>query len=186
MTKTAAILLGDGFEPIEVIAPVDALRRGGVQVDTVSVMDGRFVQASQGITVQADYGVGDVDLDGYDMLIVPGGSGGVENLSKCNVLLDALKRQNAGDKAVASICAGPTILAKLGILDGKKATCYPGLQSTFPESTQYQEALGVYRDGNLLTASGPGEALNFGIEALRMLMGDAVADQVAKDMLVRS
>lgn len=184
MPKTVAVMLGDGFEPVEVVAPVDALRRGGAQVDTVSVMDGRFVKSAQDIVMQADYGVGDVDLYGYDMLMVPGGSGGVENLSKCKDLLDALKQQAADDKYVASICAGPTILAKLGILDGKKATCYPGLQTTFPDSAQYQEALGVYRDGNLLTASGPGQALQFGIEALRMLCGDSAADEVAKGMLL--
>lgn len=178
-------MLGSGFEPVEAIAPVDALRRGGVSVDTVSVMDGRFVESAQGITIQADFGVGDVDLCGYDMIIVPGGSGGVEQLSACRPLLDALKVQLQNGGYVASICAGPMVLAKAGILDGKKATCYPGCQDVFPQSAQYMETPGVYRDGSLLTASGPGQALAFGIEALRMLEGDAAADQVASGMLAK-
>lgn len=183
MEKLVAIMLGDGFEPVEALAPADALRRGGVKVDLVSVMEGLQVTSAQDITMYADDGVGDVDLDGFDMIMVPGGSVGVENLAKCQPLAEALKRFMAEGKLVASICAGPTILADLGLLEGRKATCYPGCQDGFPQGV-YQEGLGVVRDGNLITASGPGQALDFGIETLRALMGDAVADEVAQSMLL--
>lgn len=183
MGKLAAVMLGDGFEPVEALAPVDVLRRGGVKVDMVSVMDGLQVTSAQGVTLYADDGVGDVDLMGFDLIVVPGGSTGVENLAKCRPLAEALQCFMAEGKLVAAICAGPTILADLGLLEGRRATCYPGCEGGFPEGA-YQGGHGVHVDGNLVTASGPGQALDFGMAVLRALMGDAVADRVAADMLM--
>ena len=183
MGKLAAVVLGDGFEPVEALAPVDALRRGGVRVRTVSVMDGLQVTSAQGVTMHADDGVSDVDLLGFDLLVVPGGSGGVDNLAKCAPLADALERFMAEGKPVAAICAGPMILADLGLLEGRKATCYPGCEEGFPAGA-YQDVRGVVVDSNLVTASGPGQALDFGMAALRVLAGDAAADRVAADMLI--
>lgn len=180
--KRAAIMLGDGFEPIEAMAPADALRRGGVEVTLVSVMGRTNVTAAQDIAVEADALVEDVDLDAFDMIVMPGGSGGVENLDKCDALAIALQAFMSRDKLVGSICAGPTVLAKLGLLDGRRATCYPGCETGFPQGV-YQECLGVVRDGSLITASGPGQALAFGIELLRALEGDEVANGIASDML---
>ncbi len=174
MEKLAAVMLGDGFEPVEALAPVDALRRGGVRVRTVSVMDGLQVTSAQGVTMHADDVVGDVDLLG---------SGGVDNLAKCAPLADALERFMAEGKPVAAICAGPMILADLGLLEGRKATCYPGCEEGFPAGA-YQDVRGVVVDSNLVTASGPGQALDFGMAALRVLAGDAAADRVAADMLI--
>lgn len=182
-TKRVAVMLGDGFEPVEAIAPVDALRRGGVEVATVSVMGRHQVVAAQGVAVEADALVDDVALTDFDMIVLPGGMGGVENLSKCQPLLDALKTFAAEDRFIAAICAGPTILADLGLLEERKATCYPGCQTNFPGGS-YQDVRGAVRDSNLITASGPGQALEFGIEILRALKGDAVADEVAQGMLI--
>ena len=182
-TKRVAIMLGDGFEPVEAIAPIDALRRGGVEVTTVSVMGQRQVTAAQGIAVEADALVDDVTFDDFDMIVVPGGSGGVQNLSQCQPLLAALKKFAAEDRFIAAICAGPMILADLDLLEGRKATCYPGCQTNFPANV-YQDIRGAIRDGNLITASGPGQALEFGIEILRALKGDAVANEVAQGMLI--
>lgn len=183
VVKKVAMMLGDGFEPVEAIAPVDALRRGGVEVTTVSVMTDRMVMAAQGVPVVADAQVKEVSFDDFDMIVVPGGSGGVENLSRCQPLLDALKDFAAQRKFIGSICAGPTILANLQLLGGRKATCYPGCQTNFPEGV-YQDVYDVVRDSNLITASGPGQALDFGIELLRALEGDKVAEDVAKGMLL--
>lgn len=182
-TKRVAVMLGDGFEPVEAIGPVDVLRRGGVEVTTVSVMATRQVTAAQGVAVEADALVGDVALDDFDMIVVPGGTGGVANLAKCQPLLDALKTFAVEDRFIAAICAGPTILADLGLLEGRKATCYPGCQTNFPEGS-YQDVRGAVRDSNLITASGPGQALAFGIEILRALKGDEAADEVAQGMLI--
>ncbi len=182
MAKTAAIMLGDGFEPVEAVAPLDALRRGGVQVTTVSVMGRKDVTAAQDVPVIADALVEDADLDGFDVVIVPGGSVGVENLGKCAKLGEALKRRMAAGKMVASICAGPTVLAELGLLEGRRATCYPGCETVFPAGVYVKDKVVV--DENLITSEGPGTALDFGIAVLRAVAGDAAADRVAAGMLL--
>lgn len=182
--KRVAMMLGDGFEPVEVVAPVDVLRRGGAEVVLVSVMGRLEVRGAQDVTVKADALIEDADLDGFDMIVVPGGSGGVENLGKSEQLAFALQKSMAEDRLVGAICAGPTILAKLGLLDGRKATCYPGCEDAFPAGS-YQDVIGVVEDGNLVTASGPGQALSFGIVLLRVLCGDRTADEVAAGMLLK-
>ena len=139
MEKLVAVMLGDGFEPLEALAPIDVLRRGGMKVDTVSVMEGRQVTSAQGVTLYADAGVGDVDLMGFDMIVVPGGSGGVENLARCEPLAAALRAFMAEGRLVAAICAGPTILADLGLLEGRTATCYPGCEEGFPAGAYQAE-----------------------------------------------
>lgn len=181
--KKVAMMVADGSEPVEVVAPVDVLRRGGAEVTLVSVMGRLDIAAAHGIALRADALIDDVDLDGYDMVVVPGGSVGVENLGKSERLAEALRRFAADDRPIGAICAGPTILASLGLLDGRKATCYPGCQAGFPEGA-YQDVLGVVEDGNIITASGPGQALPFGVALLRSLFGDAIASDVASGMLM--
>lgn len=177
-----AMMLGDGFEPLEVVAPVDALRRGGVDVVMVSVMPTRSVTAAQGIAITADAQVDEVNLMAFDAICVPGGEGGVANLKACTKLAEALPKFVDDDRlTAASICAGPTVLNELGLLTERTATCYPGCEVGFPEGTYVGQ--GICVDGNLITASGPGYALGFGLAILRHMAGDAVADQVAADML---
>lgn len=182
MAKTVAVMLGDGFEPIEAMAPIDAMRRAGLDVTSVSVMDALEVDSSQDIMMVANAQVDDVDLMSFDAILVPGGSVGVENLAKCEPLADALKAFMAEGKWVASICAGPTILADLGLLDGYTATCYPGCETNFPEGA-YRERC-VITDRNLITASGPAFALEFGLAIVKALAGEATANEVASGMLV--
>lgn len=132
MAETVAVMLGDGFEPVEVVAPVDVLRRGGVDVTLVSVMGRKEVTSAQDIKMVADALVEDVDLDLFTMVVVPGGSVGVENLGKCDKLAESLRDRMKANKLVGSICAGPTILANLDLLQGHKAVCYPGCETNFP------------------------------------------------------
>lgn len=177
-----AMMLGEGCEPLEVVAPVDALRRGGVEVVLVSVMPERAVMAAQGIRMQADATIGETDLMAFDAICLPGGEGGVANLKACAKLEEVLPAFMDDDaRTVMSICAGPTVLNAWGLLTGRAATCYPGCEEGFPEGT-YQ-GQGVITDGNLITASGPGYGLAFGIAELRRLAGDEVARKVAADML---
>lgn len=183
MNKTAAIMLGDGFEPVEAIGPADVLRRGGVTVDLVSVMGRTDVTAAQDVTVVADKLVEGVNLATYDIVIVPGGSLGVENLAKCEALAADLRERMAQDRPVASICAGPTILADLGLLEGREAVCYPGCETNFPAGV-YQAGSDITVDGSLITATGPAVALVFGVAVLNALMGATVGTQVAKGMLI--
>lgn len=181
MPKKAVIFVADGSEPVEVIAPIDVLRRGGVDVVMMSTM-GDHVVLAQGIVALADQVIGNIDLDEFDMLIVPGGSVGVENLLKSTQMCDALISAMAADKHVSSICAGPTILNSLGLLEGRKATCYPGCEVGFPDGV-YTGDSPVVVDGNLITANGPASALEFGYAMLRALEGEKVADEVASGML---
>lgn len=184
MPKKAVIFIADGSEPVEVVAPIDVLRRGGVDVVMMSTM-GEHVVMAQGIAVMADQVIGNVDLDGFDMLIVPGGSVGVENLLKCQPMCDALKSAMASGKLVASICAGSTVLNALGLLEGYKATCYPGCESGFPDGV-YVDGQNVVVDRNLITATGPATALEFGYAMLRALQGEDVADEIVSGMLFKA
>lgn len=184
MAKKVAMMLGEGFEPIEVIAPIDCMRRAGLEVALVSVMPSVQVKSAQDIMVTADALDENMDLDAFDMIVVPGGSLGVENLKKSAKLAAALEQAFADDKHVASICAGPTVLNGLGLLEGRKATCYPGCEEGFPQGV-YQPGYGVVVDGNLITASGPGQAIAFGIAIVEALCGKGVADEVASGLLFK-
>ncbi|NGM17135.1 DJ-1 family glyoxalase III [Xiamenia xianingshaonis] len=182
--KKVAMMAVNGSEPIEVLAPVDVLRRGGVEVTIVSCEAGDKIVTDQGIYLGADANVKDVDLLSFDMIVVPGGSG-VEALKKNAALKDALTTFLAESRPVGSICAGPTVLNEFGLLEGRKVTCYPGCEAGLPAGV-FQEGIGVVRDGNLVTASGPGLALDFGVALLRQLMGDDVAEGVARGMLMKN
>ena len=183
MEKTVAIMLGDGFEPVEAIGPADVLRRGGAAVDLVSVMGRAEVSSAHEVTVVADKLLDEVDLSSYDLLVVPGGSVGVDHLAACAPLADELRRRMAADELVGAICAGPTILANLGLLEGREAVCYPGCEDAFPAGA-YQAGSDVAVDGNLITATGPGIALVFGVALLNALAGAEATAQVARDMLL--
>ena len=171
MEKTVAIMLGDGFEPVEAIGPADVLRRGGAVVDLVSVMGRAEVDAAHEVTVVADKLLDEVDLSSYDLLVVPGGSVGVDHLAACAPLADELRRRMAA------------ILANLGLLEGREAVCYPGCEDVFPAGA-YQAGSDVAVDGNLITATGPGIALVFGVALLNALAGAEATAQVARDMLL--
>lgn len=184
MSKKAAMFIANGSEAIEVIATADTLVRGGMTVELISTMRGTDVALTQGLLTNANLVEGEFNPDMYDIVIIPGGSDGVNNLKKSAIVSDALRKFMGEGKFVASICAGPTVLDALGLLEGRKVTCYPGCQSNFPEGA-YQGVIGVVRDRNLITASGPGQAIDFGIEILRALEGDETADSVAAGLLVK-
>ena len=122
------IILGNGFEEIEAVAPCDILRRGGVEVQYAGI-GGTLIKGGNGITVQADCTVEELDPDKVEMIVLPGGMGGVRSILGCEAAMDAVRSVYAQGKLVAAICAAPTILAKLHITDGKHATVYPGMES---------------------------------------------------------
>ena len=122
------VLLGTGFEEMEAIAPIDLLRRGGIEVLTVGVT-GKTVFGGHGIGVEADITIGEMDLTELDMIVLPGGLGGVASARASEAAMNALDFAWKNGKFVAAICAGPTVLADLGITDGKHATCYPGCEA---------------------------------------------------------
>lgn len=186
MRKKVAVMLAQGFEPMEVVSPVDAMRRAGLDVTCVSIMPTEPVTGGQDIAVMADANLDGVNLGAFDAIVVPGGSEGVQNLLGCSELLEVLPLYASGKdgRHLASICAGPMVLNKAGVLAGRKVTCYPGCQEGFPEGS-YQGVVGVVRDGNLITASGPGQALDFGVAIVEALCGRETADSVASGMLAK-
>ena len=177
------MLLGTGFEEIEAIAPLDLLRRAGVTVHTVGV-NGKTVYGGHGIGVEADITLGEMDLTQMDMIILPGGLGGVASVRASESAMQALKFAWENDKFVAAICAGPTVLADLGITDGKEATCYPGCEDGMG-SARMLAGKACVRDGKLITGTSAGCATAFGLMLIAALKGQQVADTVAEQIVIR-
>ena len=177
------MLLGTGFEETEAVAPLDLLRRAGVQVLTVGV-NGKHIAGSHGIVVEADITIGEMDLTNMEMIIIPGGLGGVASLRASEAALAALRFGWENGKYVAAICAGPTILADLGITDGLRATCYPGHEK-FMGSAKMQENAAVVTDGKLITGTSAGCAIPFGLALVEALKGKDAAEAVKKQIAIR-
>ena len=171
-----AMLLGTGFEEAEAIVPADLLRRAGVEVTLVG-LDGRQVVSSHNITVTADLTLEELDREQVDMLMLPGGLGGVEAISS-NIHAQALL-QYCYDHGrwLAAICAAPTILANLGMLDRRKAVCYPGMEELMG-SAVVQKGSPVVVDGHIITGEAAGSAYPFGLKLVEILKGPAAAAQV--------
>ena len=175
-----AILLGTGFEPIEALAPCDILRRGGVEVK-LAALEGRVVEGGQGIRVEADCALGDLNEEELEMVMLPGGLGGVHSILACEPALALVRRAYEAGKWIGAICAAPQILAKLGITDGRKATCYPGVEAVMGNALM-QDA-GVVRDGKVITGRAAGSAEAFGLALLAALRGEKMARRVADEIV---
>ena len=178
----AAVFLADGFEEVEAMAPIDILRRGGIDVTTVSVMGRREVHGSHGIDVMADALIADTDLDQMDMLVLPGGKLGTQNEEACTALTDKVKEFDAAGKYVAAICAAPTILGHLGIVNGKKATCYGGLEGELKGADTCTDPVVV--DGHIITSRGMGTSVAFGLKLLEIFTDKATADKLSAAIMV--
>ena len=172
------IILGNGFEEIEAIAPCDILRRGGVEVQFAGI-GGKKIIGGHGITVEADVTV--EEMQDAEMVILPGGLGGVESIRGSETAMNAVKNAWASGKFVCAICAAPTILAQLGITDGKKATCYPGMENEM--GTAQMTGLGAVRDGKVICGQAAGTAMEFGFALLGALKGEEIAMKVRKGMV---
>lgn len=180
MAKKAIVVLAQGFEEIEAVTPVDILRRAGVGVELVG-LDALEVTGSHGVTLKADRLLG--ESESVDAIILPGGLPGAENLAASPKLGALLQAQAKAHKIVAALCASPAyVLAPLGILDGKRATCYPGCESRFGPRTTYVEK-SVVRDGSVVTSRGPATAFAFGLALVQELADYETADELARKML---
>ena len=177
------MLLGTGFEETEAIAPLDLLRRAGVEVATVGIT-GKIVYGSHGIGVEADILPAEMDLANMEMIILPGGLGGVASARASKEALEALRYAWEQDRYVAAICAGPTVLADLGITDGKSATCYPGCEGQMGAANMVADAASV-RDGKLITGTSAGCAIPFGLALVEALKGAEAAQAIAKQIVIR-
>lgn len=177
------MLLGTGFEETEAIAPLDLLRRAGVEVLTVGVT-GKTVYGSHNIGIEADIELHEMDLTNLEMIILPGGLGGVASARASEGAMNALRFAWDNGKFVAAICAGPTVLADLGITDGKNATCFPGCEDGMGNAVLIPDVSAV-RDGRLITGTSAGCAIPFGLELIKALKGENEAERIGKQIVIR-
>ena len=177
------MLLGTGFEETEAIAPIDLLRRAGVEVLTVGI-NGKIITGSHKIRIETDITLDEMDLTNLEMIIIPGGLGGVASLRACPAALDALKFGWENGKYVAAICAGPTVLADLGITEGRHATCYPGQEKNMKNAIMETDKACVV-DGNLITGTSAGCAISFGLALVEALRGKETAEEIKKQIVIR-
>ncbi len=176
------VLLGTGFEEMEAIAPVDLMRRAGISVMTVGV-NGKTVYGSHGIGIEADITLDEMDLTELEMIVLPGGLGGVASARASKQAMAALSFAWENEKYVAAICAGPTVLADLHITDGKNAVCYPGCESGMG-SAKITDAPCV-RDGRLITGASAGCAVPFGLALIEAIKGADAAETVRRQIVIR-
>ena len=177
------VFLADGFEEIEALCPLNLMRRAGLPVATVGVGGKKEISGAHGIKVIAD--IKDSELcDGDPTLIMlPGGMPGTKNLQASKIVKAAIKNAAQKNAPIAAICAAPSILGSMGLLSGKRATCFPGFEGQLEGAILSEKK--VVRDGNIITAAGMGVALEFGLAIIEMLLGADRAEQLARDVLAK-
>lgn len=181
MAKKAFLFLAEGFEECEALLQVDILRRGGVEVTTVSVMDDLYVKSSHAVTVRADRKLCEIDKDSADILILPGGMPGTTNLAASQELCNLIKKYYNSGKRIAAVCAAPTVFGMLGLLNGKKATCYPGMEDKLTGATVCYDK--VVTDGNITTSRGLGTSIPFALELLKLLVSEEAAKMIGEKIV---
>ncbi len=177
------VLLGTGFEEAEALIPIDLMRRAGIDVLSVGVT-GKTVSGGHGIRVEADITLDEMDLTALDMIVLPGGLGGVASARASEKALSALQFAWENDKFVAAICAGPTVLADLHITDGRQVTCYPGCERDMGSAKVVSDAACI-RDGRLITGTSAGCAVPFALALIEALKGQDAANAVAQEIVIR-
>ena len=177
------LLLGTGFEETEAITPLDLLRRAGVSVMTVGV-NGKTIYGAHGIGVEADIELSQMDLTDMEMIVLPGGLGGVTSVRASQGAMDALAFAFENGKYVAAICAGPTVLADLHITDGLNTTCYPGCEGGMG-TAKVNGAVPCMQDGKVITGASAGCALPFGLKLIEALKGKETAEKIASQFVIR-
>jgi 4-methyl-5(b-hydroxyethyl)-thiazole monophosphate biosynthesis len=172
------------MEMCECLITVDILRRAGVKVITASVMEDKVVTASHQVRIEADVMAADADYDAADIIILPGGRVGTENLAASDtVAKECVRFASDHGRIVAAICAAPSVLSCLGLLDGRKATCHPDFESQMQGAVLTGESVAV--DGNIITGQGLGATFDFAFELVSMLAGGDTAEQIKRAICYR-
>lgn len=178
MTKKAYVFLAEGFEEVEALTPIDLLRRVGVEVITVSVTGEKAVCGSHQIPVVADLLFEEMNYEGADLLVLPGGMPGTLNLKAHEGLTKLLIEQYEDEKYIAAICAAPMVFGGLGFLNGRKASIYPGMEEELIGANVSFDPVSV--DEHVVTSRGVGTAIPFALELIALLCGREKADQIGK------
>lgn len=181
--KKVSVLLAEGFEEIEALTVVDLLRRAKVYVDTISITDEYTVRGSHGIPVLTEDLFDEVDFSDSDMIVLPGGMPGTTNLKEHAGVRKIVQGFYDEGKYVAAICAAPTILNDLGILKGKRATCYPGVECEIQGALLTRGA--VAKDGGIITSQGVGTAIDFALKLIEVLIDGGKALEIAESIVYR-
>lgn len=177
----AYIFLATGYEEVEMLTVVDMVRRANIDIDMVSVSDKREVTSSHNVTIVADKLISEIDFEEAEMLILPGGIPGTPNLEACQELCQALKKFAAEGKWVSAVCAAPTVLGNLGILDGHKATCYPSFAETIKCGEYVKQPVVV--DDKVITSRGMGTCIEFAGEIITALENETLANDIKKAII---
>lgn len=181
--KKVYVFLANGFEDIEALAPVDIMRRADIDVVTVSIIEDLTVVSAHGVAVMADTIFTLCDYDDASLLFLPGGMPGAANLMNCESLCELLEKKYREGTCLAAICAAPSILGELGILEGHNATCYPGFEEHLHGANIDDKAF-IVKDGEqLITACGPAAAMELGFTFVEKLCSKEKADEVRAGML---
>lgn len=175
------VFIANGTEEIEALTVVDLARRAGIEVDMVSIDDCTKITGSHNITVMLDKTFEQIGWEDVDMIVLPGGKAGVDNLTSCTKLTDKVKEFARSGKGVAAVCAAPSILGALGILDGKKATCYPGFEDKLTGAEYVKEP--VVKDGNIITSRGLGTSIEFSAAIIEYLVSREAAENVLRQII---
>ncbi len=181
--KKVYVFLADGFEEIEGLTVVDLLRRAGIEVVTVSIKEEARIHGAHHIFVEADTLYGNCNFSDADMLVLPGGGLGTENLENCRPLCELVTEYAGKGGKVAAICAAPRVLAGLGLLNGRKATSYPSVMECLTGAELTTESVAV--DGNIITSRGLGTAIDFSLELITQLISPEKASEIAESVVYR-
>lgn len=180
-----AAMMANGFEEVEALAVIDILRRESIEIDMVSVADteDNLVEGAHKISVKADKKLTDIDINDYDAIFLPGGMPGTINLENCNELAQAIKDFDENGKMLVAICAAPKVFGGLGILEGKKATCFPSFEEELKGATVVDEKVVV--DGNIITSRGMGTAIELGLKLVELIKDVQTADNLRSTIQYR-
>jgi len=176
------VLLGTGFEETEAITPIDLLRRAGIEVLTVG-LNGKTVFGGHGIGIAADITPDEIDLTDLEMVVLPGGLGGVASIRASKQAIELIQFAADNGLYTAAICAGPTVLGDLGITKGKRIVCYPGCEEGCPGAILENTA--ACTDGKLITGTSAGCAVAFGLALIAALKGEEAAAAIKKQIVIR-
>ena len=182
--KTVYVFFADGFEEVEAFTPVDVLRRAGINVQMISVTPDEIVKGAHGVSVLCDKNIVNCDFYDAELLVLPGGMPGAATLGESDELRKLLLYFAEAGKPLAAICAAPMVLGKLGLLQGRKATCYPGFEQ-YLEGADYTAAL-VEKDGNIITGKGPGAAMDFAFALVDLLVGEEKVKELKEAMMIQA
>ena len=178
-----AVFFANGYEEIEALTVVDLTRRAGIETWMVSITEEKTVTGSHGISVAMDKTFKEVDFEQVDMIVLPGGMPGTVNLEACEPLMEKVKEFDKAKKYISAICAAPTVFGHLGLLQGKKACCYPGMEDGLVGAEVIYESTAVA--DHILTSRGMGTAIDFGLQIIARFQGQDAADEMAKKIVYR-